>query len=99
MCASPFEDFRRGDAGRFVAVEAVERLLRRTRARHVLLSYSSGGRATAQELHEAILKAGKLTEVFEIDYRRNVMGGMRWTNEWVRDADEGNKEFLFLIEK
>jgi adenine-specific DNA-methyltransferase len=27
------------------------------------------------------------------------MGGMRWTNQWVRDADQTNREFLFLIEK
>jgi adenine-specific DNA-methyltransferase len=99
VCASVFEDFRRDGAGRFVAVEAVERLLLWTRARHVILSYSSGGRATARELHEAILRAGNLMEVVEVDYRRNVMGGMRWTNEWARDADGRNKEFLFLIER
>jgi adenine-specific DNA-methyltransferase len=99
VSASPFEDFRRDGAGRFVAVEAVERLLQRTRARHVILSYGSGGRATARELHEAILQAGRLKEVVEVDYRRNVMGGMRWTNEWVREADGANKEFLFLVEK
>jgi adenine-specific DNA-methyltransferase len=63
------------------------------------LSYSSGGRATAQELNEVIRSAGKLIEVMEVDYKRNVMGGMRWTHEWVRDADETNREFLFLIEK
>jgi len=28
-----------------------------------------------------------------------VMGGMRWTHEWVRDAEQTNREFLFLIEK
>jgi adenine-specific DNA-methyltransferase len=40
-----------------------------------------------------------LVEALEIDYRKNVMAGMRWTNEWVSDADLPNKEFLFLIEK
>lgn len=99
VCASVFEDFRRDGDGRFVAVKAVKRLLTGTRARHVILSYGSGGRATARELREAILKAGKLLEAVEVDYRRNVMGGMRWTNEWVRDADAGNKEFLFLVER
>lgn len=98
LSASVFEDFRRNDAGRFVVVEAIERLLQQTRTRHVILSYSSGGRATAAELNEVINNAGKLIEVVEIDYKRNVMGGMRWTHEWVRDADEGNREFLFLIE-
>lgn len=99
LSASVFEEFRRNDAGRFVVVEAIERLLRQTKARHIILSYSSGGRATAAELNEVIDKSGKLIEVVEIDYQRNVMGGMRWTHEWVRDAEENNREFLFLIER
>jgi adenine-specific DNA-methyltransferase len=98
LSASVFEDFRRNDKGRFIVVEAIERLLRETRARHVILSYSSGGRATAEELNDVIRSAGKLIDVVEVDYKRNVMGGMRWTNEWVRDAEEGNREFLFLVE-
>ena len=98
LSASVFEDFRRNDKGRFIVVEAIERLLRETRARHVILSYSSGGRATAEELSDVIRSAGKLIDVVEVDYKRNVMGGMRWTNEWVRDAEEGNREFLFLVE-
>jgi adenine-specific DNA-methyltransferase len=65
----------------------------------VILSYSSGGRATAEELNDVIQRSGKLVEVVEVDYKRNVMGGMRWTNEWVRDAEGGNREFLFLVEK
>jgi adenine-specific DNA-methyltransferase len=94
-----FEDFRRSDSGRFVAVEAIERLLQHTKTRHIILSYSSGGRATAEELNDVIRSSGKLLEVVTIDYKRNVMGGMRWTHEWVRDADETNREFLFLIQR
>jgi adenine-specific DNA-methyltransferase len=97
--ASVFEEFRKSDTGRFIALEAIERLLRLTRAKRIILSYSSGGRATAQELNEVITSAGRLVEVVEVDYKRNVMGGMRWTNEWVRDVDGTNREFLFLIEK
>ena len=92
-----FEDFRRNESGRFVVVEAIERLLRQTKARHIILSYSSGGRATAEELNE-VINSSKLVDVVEVDYKRNVMGGMRWTHEWVRDADERNREFLFLID-
>ena len=99
LSASVFEEFRRNDDGRFIVVKAIERLLRQTKAKHIILSYSSGGRATAEELNEAISSAGKLIEVVEVDYKRNVMGGMRWTDEWVRDAHEPNREFLFLIEK
>jgi len=97
--ASVFEEFRKNSAGRFIVVEAIERLLRRTKARHIILSYSSGGRATAEELNEVISNTGKLLDVVEVNYRRNVMSGMRWTHEWVRDADEKNREFLFLIER
>ena len=99
LSASVFEEFRKNESGRFIVVEAIERLLRETKCRYIILSYSSGGRATAAELNEVITSAGKLVEVIEVDYKRNVMGGMRWTNEWVREAEQANREFLFLIEK
>jgi len=95
---SVFEEFRKNGDGRFVAVAAIERLLRETRCGHVILSYSSGGRATAEELNDVIRAAGKLVEVVEIDYKRNVMSGMRWTHEWARDAEQPIREFLFLIQ-
>lgn len=97
--ASLFEEFRKNAAGKFIAVEAIERLLRETRAPHIILSYSSGGRATAEELQQAMTKAGTLIAVIAVDHQRHVMGGMRWTNEWTRDVDGINKEFLFLIRK
>jgi adenine-specific DNA-methyltransferase len=99
VAGSVFEEFRKNEAGRFVAVAAIERLLQTARARHILLSYSSGGRATAEELNEVIQAAGRLVEVLEMDHRKNVMAAMRWTNEWVNEAAAPNKEFLFLIEK
>lgn len=99
LSASVFEEFRKNDTGRFIVVEAIERLLRESNVNHIILSYSSGGRATAQELNDVIRGAGKLVEVVEVDYRRNVMGGMRWTHEWVRKAEEPNQEFLFLIQR
>jgi adenine-specific DNA-methyltransferase len=99
VSASVFENYRKNGNGRLVVVEAIERLLRQTKTSHIILSYSSGGRATAAELNEVIRACGKLIEVVEVDYKRNVMAGMRWTNEWVRDAEQPNREFLFLIEK
>jgi len=99
LSSSVFEEFRRNDAGQLIAVEAIRRAIAAVRARHVLLSYSSGGRATAAELNSVIAENGRLLEVVEVDYRRNVMAGMRWTNEWIREAESPNKEFLFLIEK
>ncbi len=99
VAASVFEEFRRNENGHLIAVEAIKKVLREVNARHVLLSYSSGGRATAEELNNVIAENGSLLEVVEIDYRKNVMAGMRWTNEWIRDAELPNREFLFLVEK
>lgn len=97
--ASVFEEFRRNSSGRFIAVEAIERLIRQTRARRIILSYSSGGRATAKELNEVLTQSAKLVDMLEIDYRKNVMAGMKWTNQWIKNSDEPNREFLFLLEK
>jgi adenine-specific DNA-methyltransferase len=94
---SPFEDFRRNENGKFVAVEAIAKLLAATRSKYIILSYSSGGRATSQELSRAIESCGELLEVIELDHKRNVMADMKWTNEWLRDAEAPNREFLFLI--
>lgn len=99
IAPSVFEDFRRDSNGEFLAVKAIRRLLAESTAPHVILSYSSGGRATAQELHEVINSSGRLLETLEIDYRKNVMAEMKWTNEWLREADTPNREFLFLIER
>ena len=94
---SPLEDFRRGSDGKFIAVEAIRKLLGSTRSKYIILSYSSGGRATSDELNEAIESCGRLLEVVELGYKRNVMADMKWTDEWLRDAEVRNREFLFLI--
>ena len=99
LAASIFEEFRRNDDGQFIAVQAVAKLVRETQARWILLSYSSGGRATAQQLNEVMQSNGKLLTVLELDYKKNVMAGMRWTHEWVDIAEDPNREFLFLLEK
>lgn len=99
VAGSVFEEFRRNDDGQFIAVEAIDRLIKAAKTRWIILSYSSGGRATANELDGALKSHGKLLDVVEVDYKRNVMAGMKWTNEWLRDGEETNREFLFLIEK
>lgn len=99
VSTSMFEEFRRNDHGQLIAVEAIKKIMACVNAHYILLSYSSGGRATAEQLNEAITQNGRLIETLEIDYRKNVMANMRWTNEWVRHAEQPNKEFLFLIEK
>lgn len=98
LSASVFEEFRKNEqTGRFIAVEAIQRLLTSVTAPWIILSYSSGGRATAEDLNEAISHAGEIVELVEVDYKKNVMAGMKWTNDWVRNIDEPNREFLFLI--
>jgi adenine-specific DNA-methyltransferase len=99
VAGSVFEEFRRNSSGRFIAVESIDRLLKSANTRWIILSYSSGGRATAEDLNDAITTSGKVLEVEEIDYRKNVMAGMKWTNDWIREAEEPHREFLFLIEK
>lgn len=99
IAGSVFEDFRRSSGGRFIAVEAIERLIRLTNSRWIILSYSSGGRATAEELNMVLRNNGKIVEVVELDYKKNVMASMKWTNDWVKDSEQTNREFLFLLEK
>jgi adenine-specific DNA-methyltransferase len=99
VSASIFEEFRKNDEGRFMVVEAIERLIRLSSVKWIILSYSSGGRATAEELNDVLGSNGKILDVVEVDYKKNVMSGMKWTNEWLRDAEQPNREFLFLIEK
>lgn len=99
ISSSVFEEFRKNEENRYIAVAAIDRLLGEVKAKWVILSYSSGGRATAEDLNRVIAAHGKLLDVVEIDYRKNVMAEMRWKNEWLRDVDEPNREFLFLIKK
>lgn len=98
VSSSVFEEFRRDEQGRFIAMEALRKLIENTNSRYILLSYSSGGRATKEELMSIINNNGKLLKAIEIDYKKNVMGSMRWTNEWI-NSDNTHYEYLFLMEK
>jgi len=95
---SVFEEFRKDTDGHFIAMKALDELIRKTRSRYILLSYSSGGKATKAELNDIIVGSGKLLKTIEIDYKKNVMGNMRWTNEWI-NSDGKYHEYLFLMEK
>lgn len=96
--ASVFEEFRKDKNGKFLAMNALRKLIQETNARYILLSYSSGGRATKQELSDIINESGKLLKIVEIDYKKNVMANMRWTNDWI-NSDGKYHEYLFLMEK
>lgn len=88
MAGSVFEDFRRNrETGRFLAVEALERLIRSTAARWIILSYSSGGRGTAEEIGGMLSAVGNVVRLVTVDSKRNVMAGMKWTHEWLRETE------------
>ncbi len=99
--ASPsrFEDFRIGDDGEFIAVSAIRELLRKCGMEFVILSYSSGGRATRAALERILRSEGKLLRAMEFDHRRNVMASMHWTGDWLRKDPLPNREYLFLLQK
>ena len=98
VSSSIFEEFRKDEDGKFLAMKAIEKLIKQTNSQYILLSYASGGRATREELHSILNKHGILRKAVEIDYKRNVMSSMSWTNEWLNQ--EGKyQEYLFLMER
>ncbi|WP_423907700.1 DNA adenine methylase [Candidatus Spongiihabitans sp.] len=99
VAASVFEEFRKDESGNYIAVNSIDKLIENANVRYVALSYSSGGRAISEQLNTVLTKHGKLIKTIELDYRKNVMADMKWTNEWLKDTQEPNREFIFLIEK
>lgn len=99
VAASVFEEFRKNDDGNFMAMEAIRTLIQNTNAHYILLSYSSGGRATKTELETILNETGKVLKIIEIDYKKNVMSTMIWTKEWLNNSTDSHKEYLFLMKK
>ena len=98
-CGSEFEEFRRGSNGKCLVVGVFDRLIRNTLSPYILLSYSSGGRATAEELSEVLQNNGDVIEFVKISHKKNVMSQMKWTNDWLSDYEKENFEYLFLLKK
>ena len=98
LAGSVFEEFRKNKNGDFMAMEALRKLIQQTNARYLMLSYSSGGRATKKQLLDIISESGKLLTVRKIDFKKNVMSNMRSTNEWI-STDDAHQEYIFLMEK
>lgn len=100
ISASVFEEYRKNEEGNFIAMDAIQKLIQGTKARYILLSYSSGGRATKKELEKILNETGKILKISEIDYKKNIMASMRWTNEWLNsNSNDAHKEYIFLMEK
>lgn len=98
VAASVFEDYHTSPDGRSMAMDAIDRLIAVTPARYVLLSYSSSGRASRDELLEVLYAHGQLRQTLSLDHAHHVMSRMNWTRKWL-NADEEHKEYLFLLEK
>lgn len=99
VSASIFEEFKKNPVSHmYYAMEAIDKLVKETQAKYVLLSYSSGGRATKEELLDILASNGKILKMYEIDYKRNIMASMKWTNQWINDSTP-NREYLFLLSK
>ena len=67
---SIFEEYRKNKNGSFIAMKALDKLIQLTNSKYILLSYSSGGRTTKNELYDIINKSGKILKVIEIDYKK-----------------------------
>lgn len=97
IAGSVFEEFRRNEKGRFIAVDSIDRLIQKTKAKYIILSYSNQGRATLDELLDVCHSNGDDVFIVERDHKSNVMKTMRWTNKWINEQEEQTKEFLFVI--
>jgi adenine-specific DNA-methyltransferase len=97
MNSSIFESYKKNDENKFEALDAIKKLIENTHSKYILLSYSSGGRATENELFNILNSNGTIEKTLKIDYKKNVMANMKWTNEW--SSSEKNYEFLFLLKK
>lgn len=94
---SIFESYKKDINEKYEALTAIDKLIKETKSEYILLSYSSSGRATENQLMDILSSNGTLEKILKIDYKKNVMSNMKWTNEW--SSSEKNYEFLFLLKK
>jgi adenine-specific DNA-methyltransferase len=100
ISGSIFEEFRKNDEGRYIVIEAIEKLIKNTPAKYVILSYNNNGRATFQAIKDILNNLKKKISIIEMDYKKNVMATItRTTNQWINNTNGKNKEYLFLIDK
>ena len=102
VSASMFEDYRKNSDGQYIVIETIKKLIKRTKAKYIILSYNNNGRATLKTIIDVLKKLKMKCSILEMEYRKNVMSTMVWTNDWISNIngkDIKNKEYLFLIEK
>ena len=97
---SVFEDYKKNPStNRYLAAEALARVIQEIRAPWIILSYSSGGRVSLEDLSAIITSCATLVTLSIIDYKRNVMADMCWTNDWITRTLPFHQEYLFLLKK
>ena len=100
ISGSIFEEFRKNEKGQYIVIEALERLIKNTPAKYIVLSYNNNGRATFKAIIGILKNLKKKISIIEMDYKKNVMATItRTTKEWINDANGKNKEYLFLLQK
>jgi adenine-specific DNA-methyltransferase len=100
ISGSIFEEFRKNDEGQYIVIEALEKLIKNTPAKYVVLSYNNNGRATFKAIMDILKNLRKKISIIEMNYKKNVMATItRTTNEWVNDSNGKNKEYLFLVQE
>lgn len=72
ISSSVFEDFRLNQDGKLLAHEAVENLLAKTKAKNIILSYSSGGKLTFDELCLLLKNNGEIVDILHIKTTRKM---------------------------
>ena len=102
IAGSVFEEFRKNNDGKYIVIDALKKLIDKTKVKYIVLSYNNNGRATFDAILEILRELKAQCSIIEMDYKKNVMATMSWTNKWL-DGGNGhniqNKEFLFLIQK
>jgi len=96
--ASIFEEYRKDENGEYIVIKALEKLIRNTSTKYIVLSYNNNGRATLEAIIDTLKKLKKDFYTIEMDYKKNVMATItRTNNKWVNDKNGKNKEYLFLV--
>lgn len=98
VSTSDFESYKKDENGKHYALYSLEKLITEIQATYVLLSYSSGGIITREEITDLLKNNGELLQVQEIDYKKHVMSSMKWTEKWTTSSNK-HQEYLFLLKK
>jgi len=95
---SIFEEYRKDENGEYIVIKALEKLIKNTPAKYIVLSYNNNGRANLEAIINIFKKLKKDFYTVEMDYKKNVMATItRTNNKWVNNKNGKNKEYLFLI--